>query len=404
MTRTNIADLALLGGSPWFSEPLHVGRPNVGDREAFLERVNGILERNWLTNQGPLVREFERRVAEKLKIKHCIAMCNGTVALEIAIRALGLTGEVILPSFTFIATAHALQWQGITPVFCDIDPVTFNIDPGRVESLVTPRTTGLLGVHLYGRPCDVCALSDIATRRHLRLFFDASHAFGASHGGKTIGSFGECEVFSFHATKCFNTLEGGAVVTNDDDLAEKVRLMKNFGFSGLDNVIHIGTNGKMNEVSAAMGLTNLEHLDRFIAANRRNYRCYREGLEGIPGLSLISRDGEENSNYHYVVAKVEATEFGLNRDLLVALLRAENVMARRYFHPGCHRMEPYRSLYPHAGLQLAATEALCDRILVLPTGPSVSPEDIVAICALIRYAAEHPQRVSAHCSDGPSPI
>ena len=181
-------------------------------------------------------------------------MCNATVALEIAIRAMGMSGEVIVPSFTFVATAHALQWQEITPVFCDIDPRTHNLDPNRIEEMITPRTTGIIGVHVWGRPCAVDALAEIAQRRHLKLLFDAAHAFGCSYQGQMIGNFGDAEVFSFHATKFFNTFEGGAVVTNDDELAAKMRLMKNFGFHGYDNVIYVGTNGKMSEVSAAMGL------------------------------------------------------------------------------------------------------------------------------------------------------
>src|ERR1035441_9571296 len=254
-----------------FPSPLHVGRPNQGNRQRLIERINDMLDRNWLTNNGPFVQEFEKRVAEFVGVKHCIAMCNATVALEIATRALGLKGEVIVPAFTFIATAHSLQWQEITPVFCDIDPRTHNLDPARVEELITPKTTGIIGVHLWGRPCDVEALTEIAQRRNLTLMFDAAHAFGCSYGGKMIGGFGLAEVFSFHATKFCQTFEGGAIVTDNDELATKIRLMKNFGFGGYDNVIYIGTNGKMTEICAAMGLTNLESLEDFVAANRRNY-------------------------------------------------------------------------------------------------------------------------------------
>src|SRR5438552_5033660 len=250
----SIAELALFGGQPSFEEALHVGRPNIGDRTRLLDRFNQILDSRCLTNDGPFVKEFEQRIADLVGVKHCIAMCNGTVALEIAIRALGMTGEVIVPSFTFIATAHALQWQGITPVFCDIDPRTHTLDPNKVENLITPRTTGVIGVHVWGHTCNIDALAEITARHGLKLIFDAAHAFACSYKGRMIGSFGNAEVFSFHATKFFNTFEGGAVVTNDDELAAKIRLMKNFGFSGYDTVSYIGTNGKMNEVSAAMGL------------------------------------------------------------------------------------------------------------------------------------------------------
>src|SRR6185312_10178031 len=235
----------------------------------------------WLTNDGPLVQDFESRVAQAVGVRHCVAMCNATIALEIAIRALGLKGEVIVPSFTFVATAHALQWQEITPVFCDIDPETCNIDPARVSELITPRTTGIIGVHLWGRPCNTQALVEIARERGLRLLYDASHAFGCSHRGRMIGSFGDAEVFSFHATKFINTLEGGAILTRSDELAEKARLMRNFGFVNYDKVTHVGTNGKMNEMSGAMGLTSLEDMAHFIEVNKANYRAYREGLADV---------------------------------------------------------------------------------------------------------------------------
>lgn len=208
MNKSKISDLAVFGGSPAFTEKLHVGRPNIGDRGALMTRINALLDRRWLTNNGPFVIEFENKITQITGAKHCIAMCNATIAMEIAIRALGFTGEVIIPSFTFIATAHALQWQEITPVFCDIDPSTHTIDPERVEDLITPRTTGIIGVHLWGRACEVEALNDISKRRNLKLLYDAAHAFACSHDGKMIGNFGDAEVFSFHATKFFNSFEG----------------------------------------------------------------------------------------------------------------------------------------------------------------------------------------------------
>jgi dTDP-4-amino-4,6-dideoxygalactose transaminase len=384
--KIRLPDLAIFGKEPAFAEKVHVGRPNIGNRERLLGRINDMLDRNWLTNHGPYVQEFEKRIAEFVGVRHCVAMCNGTVALEIAIRALGLTGEVILPSFTFIATAHALQWQEITPVFCDIDPRTHTIDPAEIEKMITPRTTGIIGVHTWGRACDVSGLEAIARRRNLRILFDAAHAFGCSYKGKMIGGFGRCEVFSFHATKFFNTFEGGAVVTNDDSLAEKMRLMRNFGFRGNDNVIYIGTNGKMTEVCAAMGLTSLESVDEFVAINRRNYLAYRRELNGIPGVTLMAYNESERTNYQYIVVEVDEREAGLGRDELVQVLTAENVLARRYFFPGCHRMEPYRSYFPHASLTLPETEKVCRRVMVLPNGTSVDERAITLIGQVIRTA------------------
>lgn len=374
------------GPRPAFAEPLHVGRPNLGDRARFLARVGDLYDRRWLSNAGPFCQEFENRLAEYLGVGHVVAMCNATVALEIVTRALGLTGEVIVPSFTFVATAHALQWQEVTPVFCDVAPGTHNIDPGRVERLITPRTTGIIGVHVWGEPCPVEALADIARRRNLKLIFDAAHAFGCTHRGRPVGNFGAAEVLSFHATKFLNAGEGGAVATNDGDLAARVRLMQNFGFRGYDDVGYVGTNGKMNEMSAALGLTNLESVDEFVAVNRRNYHQYRRLLSAVPGLRVFAYDEAERRNYQYVVAEVDRHRTGVSRDDLVRVLHAENVLARRYFYPGCHRMEPYRSYFPNAGLLLPETEALSERVLVLPTGTQVSEADIEHVCALIAAA------------------
>jgi len=393
-----IQDLAAFGGAPAFQEKLHVGRPNIGNRERLLARINDLLDRRWLTNNGPFVQEFQQRIAELLGVKHCIAMCNGTVALEIAIRAIGLTGEVIMPAFTFIATAHALQWQEITPVFCDIDPSTHNIDPCRVEEMITPRTSGIIGVHLWGRPCDVDALSEVARDHDLRLLFDAAHGFGCSYKGRMVGDFGDTEVFSFHATKFFNTFEGGAVVTNDDELAARVRLMKNFGFAGYDNVIYIGTNGKMSEVSAAMGLTGLESLDEFIAVNYRNYKEYERQLEGIPGVHLVTHDETEKRNYQYIILEIDQAIAQISRDQLIEILHAENVLARRYFYPGCHEMEPYRSYFPHVGFLLPETEKIVNRVLSLPTGTAVGTDEIGKICQIIRFAVEHGAEIRSRLS------
>ena len=372
------ADLAINGAPPAFSEPLHVGRPNIGDQKRFLDLTNQILDNRWLTNNGPMVRDLESRIASMLGVKHCVAMCNGTVALEIAIRALGLEGEVIVPSYTFIATAHALHWQAITPVFADIDPSTHNLDPEAVRRMITPRTTGIIGVHLWGRAAPIDELQAIADEHGLKLMFDAAHAFGSTYKGQTIGRFGACEVLSFHATKAFNTMEGGAVVTNDDELAEAVQLMRNFGFKGYDNVIHPGTNGKMIEVCAAMGLTNLDGFDDIVAVNRRNHEAYKHALNGISGISVLEYEPSERNSYHYLVVEV-AQHCLASRDQIVAALQAENILARRYFWPGCHKMKPYRDLFPHAGMMLPSSEVVAERVIVLPNGAAVDDAVVTTI-------------------------
>ena len=390
---TKIESLAIFSGKPAFTKMLHIGQPNIGNHERLMNRINRILDKRWLTNAGEQVQELERRVSSMCGVKHCIAMCNGTVALEIVIRALELSGEVIVPSFTFIATAHALQWQQINPIFCDINPNTHNIDPSRIEALITPRTTGIVGVHLWGRPCDVDTLTKIAEKNNLKLLFDASHAFGCSHRGNMVGGFGHAEVFSFHATKLMNSFEGGAVVTNDDELAAKIRLMKNFGFAGYDNVIYIGTNGKMSEVSAAMGLTSLESFEEFIAVSRNNYECYQSCLKGIPGINIVPYDTRERCNYQYIVLEIDENITKISRDHLLKVLHAENVLARRYFYPGCHRMEPYRSYFPNAKLLLPITEWLAKRILQLPTGNSIGKQEINVIGEIIRLAIDRSSEI-----------
>lgn len=369
-----------------FREPLHVGRPNIGDRQRFLERVNDILDRRWLTNFGPYHEEFEQRIADLCQVRHCVLVCNATVGLEVLIRATGLRGEVIVPSFTFVATAHALQWLGITPVFCDIDPETHNLDPKRVEELITPATSGIIGVHVWGRPCDVEGLQQVADDHGLTLVFDAAHAIGCSHLGRMIGNFGRAEVLSFHATKALNAFEGGAILTNDDVLAEKARLMTSFGFTTYDTVVSVGTNAKMSEIAAAMGLTVLESFPEIVAVNRRNYHQYRHELAGVAGLKVTPYDERERCNYQYVVLELNEEEAGIGRDDLLSILWADNVRARRYFFPGCHMMEPYSTLYPEARLRLPETERLGSRVIVLPTGTGVTMAQIAAICAVIRNA------------------
>ncbi len=387
--KSKIMELALFGGDKLFEETLHVGRPNIPSKDRLFKYFNDIFERRWLTNAGPYVLDFEKRLADYLGVKHCIAICNGTIALEIAIRAMDLKGEVILPSFTFIACAHALQWQEITPVFADIDPQTHNLDPASVEKMITPRTSAIMGVHLWGRPCNTQALEELAGKFNLKLFYDASHAFGCSQYGKMIGSFGNAEVFSFHATKFFNTFEGGAIATNDDALARKIRLMKNFGFTGYDKVNFIGMNGKMNELSAAMGIASIQEIDSFIEVNKINYDAYRKELDGVPGLKMIQFNEREKNNYQYIACETDKHTTGISRDNLIDILWAENIRARRYFYPGIHRMEPYISYFPHNSLLLPNTERLCDRVFTLPTGTSVTNKFIAEIGGLIRFVIEN---------------
>lgn len=346
-----------------------------------------MLDRKWFSNNGPLVQEFESALSQYVGVKHCVTVCNATVGLDIAAHALDLQGEVIVPAYTFVATAHALRWQGITPVFADMDPVTHCIDPAHVERLITPRTSAIVATHVWGHPCDVDRLEEIARRHGIAIMYDAAHAFGCSRNGKMIGSNGRCEVFSFHATKFLNSFEGGAIATNDDALAERCRLMRNFGFAGFDNVVDLGTNGKMTEVCAAMGLTCLEAVDELIEANRRRYERYVSGLGGVAGLRMFRYDQSERCNFQYVVLEVEEHAFGAARDAVVAHLHRHNIIARKYFWPGVHRFAPYRSEQPRAATALPMTERVAPRVIVLPTGPQMEENDVDSVCKLIVSAS-----------------
>jgi dTDP-4-amino-4,6-dideoxygalactose transaminase len=277
--------------------------------------------------------------------------------------------------------------------------LSHNIDPAKVEELITPQTSAILGVHVWGRSCDVEALQQVASRHGLALCLDAAHAFSCSTKGRMIGGGGVAEAFSFHATKFYNTFEGGAVTTNDDDVAAHCRRMRDFGFAGVDRVEALGINGKMNEASAAMGLTNLEALQAFIEVNERNHGLYAAGLEGIPGVTLVKYPQGERSNFQYVVIEIDNDVSALTRDEVLAVLTAENVLARRYFFPGCHMMPPYRD----RGLRapLPETERLTTRTLALPTGTAVSDKDVTAVCSIVRQAMAQASAVRAAVTPEP---
>jgi dTDP-4-amino-4,6-dideoxygalactose transaminase len=386
--------LAILGGTPAFAQPLHVGRPNIGAEMRFRQRMDGILTRRWLTNDGPLVQEFEHRVAERIGVRHCVATCNGTLGLQLLARALGLRGEVIVPAFTFIATASALSWEGLRPVFCDIDADTHCIDPQAAGALLSPDTAAIIGVHLWGRICDTTALEAIARQRGIPLLIDAAHAFGSSAGGRMAGSFGNAEILSFHGTKIINAFEGGAVVTNDDGLASEIRALRNFGFIRSDITSGFGINAKMSEASAAMGLTSLESLDDFIAWNRVNFEAYRQGLADLPGVRFMSHNEADRTwNHHYVVAEIDASEAGLSRDMLLCALHAEGVLARRYFYPGCHRA-PALPTASSPLVDLSVTDRVAREVLQFPTGTAVGEAEIARIAEIVRTALSMAPRIA----------
>jgi len=350
----------------------HVGRPNMPDKEKVLAKFAQVLDNQWLTNMGPMSLELEERIASMLGAKHCICVCNATIGLELLQRALNLKGEVIIPSFTFIATAHSLRWQRIDPVFCDVRVEEHLIDPTKIEELITPRTSAIMAVPIWGQPCDYTALQAIADEHGLKLIFDSAHAFGCKSGDQHLGGFGDAEVFSFHATKVFSTGEGGAIITNSDQLAEKLRLMRNFGFEKKDTVINIGTNAKMSEFAAAYGLVHLDELDTIIEQNKKIHEAYLDEFNDFREITFLGYQFPGKSNYQYVVAYV-AKDI---RDSLVDYFHAHGILLRRYFHPGCHRMEPYASHKQYQGLLLSNTDKISSEIVVFPTGTQVTPSTI----------------------------
>jgi dTDP-4-amino-4,6-dideoxygalactose transaminase len=390
--------LAICGAQPRFETPRHVGAPTLPDRETLHARLDQMLDARRLTNDGPFVKEFESRLGRLNGDVEAVAVCNATVGMQLLLKALNLKGEVILPSFTFIATAHACLWEGLEPVFVDVERDTHTIDPACVVQQITDSTAAIIGVHLWGRMCRVRELEAITRDRGIPLVFDAAHGLGCTYKGVPMGRLGTASVVSFHGTKFVQSLEGGAILTSDRELADRLRLLRNFGFQGFDNVVALGTNAKMNEFCAAAGLGSLEALDTIVATNRANREAYREAIGGLPGLALYEFDEQEANNFQYVLVEVDPRACPFTRDELVAILHAENVIARRYFTPGCHRSMPYRTRPRRGSDRLAVTEQLCDSLATFPTGAGVTTADIAEIGAILRLAYESEANVRRELS------
>lgn len=375
-----IESLAAFGGKPAFPEPLPVGQLYFPDLKRTEAAFRDIFRRRYFTNHGPLVKELDRRFAAHLGVGHAVCVTNGTVALMVALQALELRGEVIVPAFTFPATVQSLTWAGLTPVFCDVDPATHNISAALAEPLITERTSAILGVHLWGRACDPDGLQSLCTRRGLALIYDAAHAIDCTHDGRKIGGFGRIEIFSFHATKVLSAAEGGCLTTNDGALADRIRAVRNFHVTEGVARVPLRINGKMTEAQAAMGLLGLDDIEQNIAHNRAITQVYRERAGEWGGIRHVDTAGRERSNCQYVVLDVDPACCPLTRDELMQLLRAENVLARRYFMPGVHRMPPYLDSFRGA---LPVTDALCQRLLQLPIGAAISVETASRIADLL---------------------
>lgn len=395
LPRSGVADLAILGGAPAFQRPLPVGQLYFPAWKEYEARFRDIFARQYYTNQGPLAQELERRLEAFFGVRHAICVTNATIGLIMVAEALGLKGKVVTPAFTFIATAQALEWANLRPVFCDVDPATRHVTPGTIEVHLDEDVSAILAVNLWGGSCEQSALQELADERKLRLFYDSAHAFGCKVKDTLIGRFGAAEVFSFHATKVLSSAEGGCVTTNDDNLAKRLRnIRSSYGAGPLVQVVKT-SNGRMSEAQAAIGLMSLDDISKIVARNEELFGLYRKELADIEGLRLLAPVNVSRSNFQYAVVAVDEVEFGLSRDQLLAALRAENVMARRYFFPGTHRCIPWVNRNPQAALP--NTDLLCRTLIQLPIGAFVSNHDIEALCALLRVIREQAAEVKKRC-------
>lgn len=363
-------------------DDIYVTRPSLPPLEELLPSLRKIWSRKVLTNGGPFHQELEDALARHLDVEHICLFNNATIALMVALRALDVQGEVITTPFSFVATSHALLWNGLTPVFVDIDPVTLNLDPAKVEAAITPRTTAILPVHCYGHPCDVDRIEDIARRHGLRVLYDAAHAFGVRCHCGSLLRHGDLSVLSFHATKVFNTFEGGAVVCPDAETKRRIDQLKNFGHEGDASVVATGINGKMSEFNAALGLAQLNHMDEAISRRRAIDARYRQLLRDVRGLRCLGPGEETSANYAYFPVLV-GPDYPLSRDELMARMKAGRVHPRRYFYPLISEFPMYRDL-PSAsssGLPVAAQAAR--EVLCLPIYPDLTMAQVEHIAGLI---------------------
>ena len=367
-----------------FAEPIYVTRPVFPTIEEVTEKLKEIWEAKWLTNNGPQHRALEQQLQEYLKVPCLSLFNNGTIALMVACQSLRLSGDVITTPFTFAATPHVLSWNNIQPIFCDVDPVTMNIDADKIESMITPQTTAILAVHVFGTPCDVDKIQQIADKYGLRVVYDAAHAFGVEINGKGIGNFGDISMMSFHATKLYHTVEGGALMHGDPNLKARIDLLKNFGIKNEEEVVMPGINGKMNEVQAAVGQIMLNYVDGERQKRRTLAAVYDEELRQVPGITLMPKLGENiRLNHQYYVIRINEAEFGRSRDYVYEEFKKYNVFARKYFHPLCSEYTCYRQLPSAAVGKLPVAERIGKEVLSMPMYGELTAEDVRKICRIM---------------------
>lgn len=365
---------------------LPVTQPYLPPLEEFVPYLAEVWDSRILTNAGPKHQALEAALCEHLGVEHLSLFANGTLALITALQALDLTGDVITTPFSFVAGAHALRWNGLTPVFVDIDPVTLNLDPQRIAAAITPRTTAIMPVHCYGHACDTAAIQAIADAHGLRVLYDAAHAFGVEQDGRSILRAGDMSVLSFHATKVFNTFEGGAIVCRDAATKQRIDRLRNFGFDSEVSVAEIGMNGKMSEIGAAFGLLQLQHVDRAMVRRREIDAQYRAALAAVPGLTCLTPPAAQTRNCSYFPILVGPTH-PFTRDALFEQLRADGIMARRYFHPLISDFAPYRDLPSADPAGLPVARRCASQVLCLPIYPAMSDADVARVTAALRATA-----------------
>ena len=363
---------------------IFVTQPSLPPLDDFIPYLQKIWDNKWLTNCGEFHKEFEAKLAEYLGVKYVSLFTNGMIALQVGMQALRITGEVITTPFTFVATTHAIHWNNCTPVFCDIEPDTFTLDPEKVESLITPRTTAIMPVHVYGNPCLHEKLQKIADTYGLKLFYDAAHVFGVKKDGVSVCNWGDLSMLSFHATKVFNTFEGGALVTNDPNMKQRIDYLKNFGIADEVTVIAPGSNGKMDEFRAAFGLLQLERVDGEIAKRKAVAEKYRSALKDVPGIHMLYDLPGVQHNYAYFPILIDAQKYGNTRDELFERLLAQNIISRKYFYPLCSDFPTYRGLSSAAPSNLPVAVRTAANILCLPMYAELAQDEQSKIISIIK--------------------
>ncbi|MCK2084377.1 DegT/DnrJ/EryC1/StrS family aminotransferase [Aeromonas sp. 3925] len=359
-----------------------VTQPFLPDLNEFIPYLEQIWDNRWLTNNGPFHQELEAKLAEYLGVEYVSLFNNATIALITALQAMRIHGEVITTPYSFVATSHSIMWNGLEPVFVDIDPTTFNIDPAKIEAVITPRTTAIMPVHCYSNPCDVEAIQKIADNYGLKVIYDAAHAFGVNYKGESLLKWGDLSILSFHATKVFNTFEGGAIISPDAKTKQRIDRLKNFGIADELTVTAPGINGKMSEINAAFGLVQLKHIDQAMAQRQAVDARYRAELADVTGITMYQHDSNANSNFSYFPILVEA-EYPLSRDDLYEKLKANGILSRRYFYPLISNMPMYRGLLSADTAHLPQANALAEKVLCLPIYADLDKEAINIIVKLI---------------------